>query len=87
MKKTGPPATNLPSVNEAKAFVENANVVVIGFFKDQSSDLAKAFLAVASGIDDIPFGISESDEVSSNYQIQDGSVVLFKKVSIILDLI
>lgn len=79
IKKTGPPATSLTTVEEAKNFVENANVAVIGFFKDQGTDLAKAFLAVASAIDDIPFGISENDEVSGNYEAQDGSIVLLKK--------
>jgi len=78
LKKTGPPATNLPSVDEAKAFVEAANVAVIGFFKDQTTDLAKAFLSVASGIDDIPFGISDSDDVFGSYEVKDGTVVLFK---------
>ncbi|KAL1517563.1 hypothetical protein ABEB36_001311 [Hypothenemus hampei] len=79
LKKTGPPATSLTSVDEAKNFIEDANVVVVGFFKDQSSDLAKIFLDIASGIDDIPFGISDNDDVISNYETKDGSIVLFKK--------
>ena len=32
-KKTGPPATELKDKDEAKAFVEKDEVVVLGFFK------------------------------------------------------
>ncbi|XP_050301421.1 protein disulfide-isomerase [Anthonomus grandis grandis] len=79
LKKTGPPATALPTVEDAKKFLEEPNVAVVGFFKDQSGDLAKAFLAVASGIDDIPFAITDSDDVFNQYEVKDGTVVLFKK--------
>lgn len=33
LKKTGPPAKDLPTVDDAKAFIDSADVVVIGFFK------------------------------------------------------
>ncbi|XP_066249893.1 protein disulfide-isomerase [Euwallacea similis] len=80
LKKTGPAATDLASVEAVKAFIEAANVAIVGFFKDQSSDLAKSYLSVASGIDDIPFGISANDEVLSNYEAKESdSIVLFKK--------
>lgn len=79
LKKTGPPATDLATVEAAKKFIDGANVAVVGFFKDQSGDLAKTFLTIASGIDDIPFGISASDDVLANYEVSDGTVVLFKK--------
>lgn len=79
LKKTGPPAKELKSQDDAKEFIEGANVVVIGFFKDQSSDAAKAFLSVASGIDDIPFGITSEEAVFNAYDAQCGSVILFKK--------
>ena len=55
-KKTGPPATLLDSTETAKDFVEGKDVVVIGFFGDKESDLAKAFIKAAEGIDDVPFG-------------------------------
>lgn len=32
-KKTGPPAKDLPTVDEAKAFIEAHNVAITGFFK------------------------------------------------------
>ncbi|XP_074034328.1 protein disulfide isomerase [Leptinotarsa decemlineata] len=79
LKKTGPPAKELSSVDEAKEFIEANKVAVIGFFKDQSTEEAKAFLGVAAAIDDIPFGISADDGVSSEYEAASDSIVLFKK--------
>nr|CAI5843949.1 unnamed protein product [Callosobruchus analis] len=79
LKKTGPPAKSLSTADEAKELIDSANVVVIGFFKDQSSNLAKAFLAVAAAIDDIPFGITAEDAVLSEHGVKDGHLVLFKK--------
>lgn len=32
-KKTGPPVKDLPTVDEAKAFIEAHNVAIVGFFK------------------------------------------------------
>lgn len=79
MKKTGPPAKDLKTVAETKEFIDSANVVVIGFFKDQTTDAAKAFVTVASGIDDIPFAITSDDGVFNEYETQCGNIVLFKK--------
>lgn len=81
LKKTGPPAKEISSVEAAKEFIEASNVAVIGFFKDQTTDLAKAFLEVAAGVDDIPFGISSDDGVFGEYDAKCGTIVLFKKVS------
>merc|ERR1712020_408675 len=65
-KKTGPPALALASVEEATAFVAGKYVAVIGVFADQTTDAAKAFLAAAANIDDIPFAITSSAEVAMN---------------------
>jgi len=78
-KKTGPPAADVADVDAAKAMIEKDDVVVIGFFKDQSTDAAKAFLEAAAGMDDIPFGITGTDAVFSEYEVTSEGVVLFKK--------
>lgn len=36
LKKTGPPAKDLPTVDEAKAFIDAHKVAIVGFFKVQS---------------------------------------------------
>lgn len=77
-KKTGPPARVIVTVEELEEFKNNSTVAVVGFFKDDSSDLAKKFLTVATTIDDHPFGIVTSEEVLSNQKIVEDKVVLFK---------
>lgn len=54
------------------------------FCQDQTSDAAKVFLAVAGMIDDYPFGITSSDDVFAEYKVEDGKVVLFKKVGCLI---
>nr|BAN20182.1 protein disulfide isomerase [Riptortus pedestris] len=80
VKKSGPPAKALSSLAEAKDFIENGgNVVVIGFFADDKSEEAKHFLAVASTVDETPFGISTEPEVLKAYNTEASKVIVFKK--------
>jgi len=78
-KKTGPPAKAIDSVDAAKAFAEENEVAVIGFFKDAETDAAKAFLAAAGTMDDYPFGITGDDAVFAEYSVEGEGVVLLKK--------
>lgn len=78
-KKTGPPAASLEKAEDAEALIAKEDVVVVGFFKDQDSDAAKAFIAVASSTDDLPFAITKEDSVFDKYEIKKDGVVLFKK--------
>lgn len=77
-KKTGPPAHELESNDDVAAFVKDNNVAVIGFFKNRDSDKAKAYLAVAGGIDETPFGITGTESVFPEYEAEDGTIILFK---------
>lgn len=52
----------------------------VTLFQDTSSSAAKNFLAAANTIDDHPFGITSTDAVFSEYNIDGETVVLFKKV-------
>jgi len=78
LKKTGPPAKDLTTVEAAKEFIESANVVIIGFFKDQDSDKAKVFLDTAASIDDHPFAITSNKDIFKEYEAECGNVILFK---------
>merc|ERR1712241_591119 len=78
-KKTGPAAKSLDSVDAAKAFVEDNDIAVVGFFKDGASDATKAFLATADSLDDYPFGMTADDAVFSEYKVEKDNVVIFKK--------
>lgn len=78
-KRTGPAATPLTSVDEAKSFADKPEVAVLGFFKDQTSDDAKVFLEVAGAMDDVQFGITSDEKVFKEYKVKADGVVLVKK--------
>merc|ERR1712172_193111 len=74
-KKTGPPAAALADAEAVKTFVEGKTVAVLGCFKDETTDAAKAFLAAASNIDDMPFGITGD---CSEHGVEGEAVVVVK---------
>jgi len=76
-KKTGPPATAVSTQEDLDKLMA-ADVAVVGFFKDQESDDAKAFLEAASNVDDIPFGITSEQALFDANKVEKDSVVLFK---------
>ena len=80
-KKTGPPAKELATVDEVKAFIEKKDVVVVGFYPDKESDKAKAFIEAAQSMDDVEFGIVHDLDVAGEYKTTDG-LVIYKKVMV-----
>jgi len=80
LKKTGPAAKAIASVDEAKEFAAANNIVVLGLFKDLESEAAKQYLAAAQEIDDFRFGISADADVLKEYEVAgDAAVLLLKK--------
>merc|ERR1711990_1396958 len=69
-KKTGPPAKTLASVDDAKAYTEGKSVSIIGFFKDETTDAAKGYLAAAGMMDDYGFAITGDDAVFAEYGVE-----------------
>lgn len=78
LKKTGPAALEIETVDAAKEFVKAHPVVVFGFFKDRESAEAKTFISVANGVDDFPFAITSNEDVYAEYEAKCGSIILFK---------
>uniref|UniRef100_A0A3Q1E912 Protein disulfide-isomerase n=1 Tax=Acanthochromis polyacanthus TaxID=80966 RepID=A0A3Q1E912_9TELE len=78
-KRTGPAVATLDEVTEAESLIADNEVAVIGFFKDASSEGAKAYEKAAEAIDDIPFAMTSNDAVYSKFEVSKDSVVLFKK--------
>ncbi|KAJ8978564.1 hypothetical protein NQ317_012087 [Molorchus minor] len=79
LKKTGPPAETLATVDDAKQFIHDHNVVVIGFFEDETSDLAKAMFSAAAITDGIPFGVTTQYKGFKKHGAVPNSIILFKK--------
>jgi len=79
LKKTGPAAKELDSVEAAEDFLKENTVAVVGFFGDRESAEAKVFLATANSVDDYPFGITSNEEVYKKYEASCGKVILFKQ--------
>jgi len=77
-KKTGPPAKSLASLDEAKEFLAGKSVAIVGFFDDETTDGAKAFLAVADTMDDVPFAITAAADVRAEYKVEGEAAVLIK---------
>nr|UMA83342.1 venom-related protein disulfide isomerase [Conus judaeus] len=78
-KKTGPPAKNVKTSEEAKTFIDSDEVIVMGFFKDQEGKGATAFKKIAVEIEDVAFGITSEDSVFKEHKMKKDGVVLFKK--------
>jgi len=79
-KKTGPPAQTLSSAEEAEKLAEDAEVAVVGLFKDPESSNAKVFLDVANSNDEFPFAISSDSAVFQHFNIdKDEAILLVKK--------
>jgi len=77
-KKTGPAATTLSSVDDAKKFIEASPVTVIGFFSDPESVEAKAYLDAAMELDEYAFGLVTDNDVRTGLEVTQDGVVLFK---------
>ncbi|XP_018409158.1 PREDICTED: protein disulfide-isomerase isoform X2 [Nanorana parkeri] len=78
-KRTGPAAATLNDEAAVAALIAANEVVVVGFFKDSESALAKAYLQAAEAVDDIQFGITSSDSAFSKHEVKKDGIVLFKK--------
>lgn len=78
-KKTGPPAFTITTIAELTKFKVDNKIVVMGVFKDLSSDFANAFLNIAESIDSVSFGISSEKELFTELNIKGSmGIKLFK---------
>ncbi|KAJ2943669.1 hypothetical protein O0L34_g16781 [Tuta absoluta] len=77
-KKTGPPAVEVSSLEQAKELIAANTVIVFGFFPDQESDNAKTFLNVAGLTDDTVFAIVADEKLAKDLESEANTIVLFK---------
>ncbi|KAH7942648.1 hypothetical protein HPB51_028671 [Rhipicephalus microplus] len=77
-KKTEPPAQILSTVDDARIFVDSAEVTIVGFFKNQTSHEAKEFIKAAYTIERPAFAITSDDTVYKELGASKDGVMLFK---------
>ncbi|XP_041840271.1 endoplasmic reticulum resident protein 27 [Melanotaenia boesemani] len=72
----------LPRLNDTKAveaFIDSAEVVIIGFLESEESRGYKEFLAASKQIDSVPAAICTVEEVWADYSISSDTIALFRK--------
>lgn len=82
-KRTGPPAQDLTTPEQALDFSKKDEVVVIGFFQNTESEAAIAYISTAEAHDSVSFGITTSKEVADSLDATLDSIVLFKQVCVL----
>jgi protein disulfide-isomerase A1 len=76
----GPSFTVHNTVEEVRAFIDSADVTVMGYFESNETPEATAFIAAADGgLDSIKFGLCTSKEVAETMQVKQPSVIVYKK--------
>ncbi|XP_055506942.1 protein disulfide-isomerase A2-like [Leucoraja erinacea] len=69
----------LHSAAELQAFIDAAQVAVVGFFQDVEDDDVKVFVEVAEEAVDIPFGLSSGAEILAQYGLTRNTICMFKQ--------
>ncbi|XP_071589017.1 endoplasmic reticulum resident protein 27 [Heliangelus exortis] len=70
----------LNNVGDAEAFINGAEVAVIGFFQESKSSGASLFRQAAGRIPEVAFGLSITPAVLSHYGVAPNTVTLFRRV-------
>lgn len=77
-KKTGPPAKELTSVEEAETFAKDNEICIMGFFTDKESEQYKTFISFANSYDAFPLAVTDNKDVFAKYEAEDNTVYLLK---------
>uniref|UniRef100_A0AAY4CQL1 protein disulfide-isomerase n=1 Tax=Denticeps clupeoides TaxID=299321 RepID=A0AAY4CQL1_9TELE len=80
-RREGPSAEVLADLSQSETFLKSHDLVVLGLFKvrvmrERESDV---FYSVAGDVADLPFGVTDSDEVFRTFQLTSDSVLLLKE--------
>uniref|UniRef100_A0A4X2LM99 protein disulfide-isomerase n=1 Tax=Vombatus ursinus TaxID=29139 RepID=A0A4X2LM99_VOMUR len=78
-KRIQPAVIILEDAAAIKSLMDSNEVFVLGFFNDAHSTNVKTFTAAAEYLDNIPFGITYSTDLFSEYQLDKDGIILFKK--------
>ncbi|XP_061086477.1 endoplasmic reticulum resident protein 27 [Conger conger] len=72
----------LSDVEAAEAFIEAAEVVVIGFFQGEDSFGYKEFLTSASEVSPLPVALCMEKEVWAKYSVTSDTISIFRKADL-----
>ncbi|XP_072337402.1 protein disulfide-isomerase-like isoform X1 [Scyliorhinus torazame] len=78
-RRTGRSYAFLDSGAEVEKFIDSAEVVIVGFFKDLENDDVKTFGETANDVVEIPFAISNNVKILEKYDVSRNTIALFKK--------
>ena len=68
-RKIGPPATILEKAENVKEFMDNNDVVVVGFFSDPESEAAKQYKEAVRDYEEYPCGITSDMEAAAKHDV------------------
>ena len=77
-KSAEPPALPLSTLDDLNKFIDDNEVVVVGFYKDKETKEAKNFLELANNMEDIVFGIVNDENLFDAKNVAQDGIVLFK---------
>ncbi|XP_059834795.1 protein disulfide-isomerase-like [Hypanus sabinus] len=78
-RRAGPSYTFLDGLAEVEAFIDSAEVAIVGFFKDLENDDVKTFSDTANDVVEMPFAITNNAEAFEKNGISKSTIVMFKK--------
>ncbi|XP_051877247.1 protein disulfide-isomerase-like [Pristis pectinata] len=78
-RRAGPSYAFLDSPAEVEAFIDSAEIAIVGFFKDLENDDVKTFSETANDFVEIPFAITNNAEILEKYGISKSTITMFKK--------
>ena len=81
--KSSPSAKKLNSNEQIEEFIDSNDVVIIGFFSNHNTAEARNYFKACEYLDDVregyKFGITDSQDAFSKYNIPNDTIVLFKQ--------
>ena len=84
-RHSGPPVAEMNSIDEIKAFIEKHDVAVVGYFTDNTTEEAVAFMAAGdSRSEHVHFAMCTCSETTKGMETEANTVILYKKVNYFL---
>ncbi|XP_062999589.1 protein disulfide-isomerase-like protein of the testis [Elgaria multicarinata webbii] len=78
-RRIGPSAILMNSTDQVRTFIGLGDLVVIGFFKRLQGGPVEVFYDSSRDVPELPFAVTASEEVFTNFGIREDMVVIFQK--------